>query len=135
MNTIKWELEDLAFVTLNPKVYDEIVRLVAERAPARDEFLASVIDKVNDDLRSAKIKATVTGRPKHYYSIYQKMIVRGRDFTDIYDLVGDPHPHPLVRDCYAVLGVLHARWNPVAGGSRTSSRCRSSTCTSRFTRP
>jgi GTP pyrophosphokinase len=115
MNTIKWELEDLAFATLNPKVYDEIVRLVAERAPARDEFLASVIDKVNDDLRSAKIKATVTGRPKHYYSIYQKMIVRGRDFTDIYDLVGIRILTESVRDCYAVLGVLHARWNPVAG--------------------
>jgi GTP diphosphokinase / guanosine-3',5'-bis(diphosphate) 3'-diphosphatase len=115
MNTIKWELEDLAFVTLNPKVYDEIVRLVAERAPARDEFLASVIDKVNDDLRGAKIKATVTGRPKHYYSIYQKMIVRGRDFTDIYDLVGIRILTDSVRDCYAVLGVLHARWNPVAG--------------------
>ncbi|HSS67719.1 MAG TPA: bifunctional (p)ppGpp synthetase/guanosine-3',5'-bis(diphosphate) 3'-pyrophosphohydrolase [Nocardioidaceae bacterium] len=115
MNTIKWELEDLAFVTLNPKVYDEIVRLVAERAPQRDEFLESVIDKVNDDLRGAKIKAIVTGRPKHYYSIYQKMIVRGRDFTDIYDLVGIRILTESVRDCYAVLGVLHARWNPVAG--------------------
>jgi guanosine-3',5'-bis(diphosphate) 3'-pyrophosphohydrolase len=115
MNTIKWELEDLAFATLNPKVYDEIVRLVAERAPARDEFLTSVIDAVNEDLRDAKIKATVTGRPKHYYSIYQKMIVRGRDFTDIYDLVGIRILTESVRDCYAVLGVLHARWNPVAG--------------------
>ncbi|MGI8994608.1 MAG: HD domain-containing protein, partial [Nocardioidaceae bacterium] len=81
MNTIKWELEDLAFATLHPKVYDEIVRLVAERAPERDEFLATVIDQVQGDLRAAKIKATVTGRPKHYYSIYQKMIVRGREFT------------------------------------------------------
>jgi GTP diphosphokinase / guanosine-3',5'-bis(diphosphate) 3'-diphosphatase len=115
MNTIKWELEDLAFATLEPKVYDEIVRLVAERAPARDEFLATVVEAVNDDLRDAKIKATVTGRPKHYYSIYQKMIVRGRDFTDIYDLVGIRILTESVRDCYAVLGVLHARWNPVAG--------------------
>ena len=115
MNTVKWELEDLAFATLHPKVYDEIVRLVAERAPARDEFLASVIDQVQGDLRAAKIKATVTGRPKHYYSIYQKMIVRGRDFTDIYDLVGIRVLTETLRDCYAVLGVLHARWNPVAG--------------------
>jgi GTP pyrophosphokinase len=115
MNTIKWELEDLAFTTLNAKVYDEILRLVAERAPQRDEFLASVIEQVNEDLRNAKIKATVTGRPKHYYSIYQKMIVRGRDFTDIYDLVGIRILTESVRDCYAVLGVLHARWNPVAG--------------------
>ena len=115
MNTVKWELEDLAFATLHPKVYDEIVRLVAERAPARDEFLASVIDQVQGDLRAAKIKATVTGRPKHYYSIYQKMIVRGREFTDIYDLVGIRVLTETLRDCYAVLGVLHARWNPVAG--------------------
>ncbi|MBA2533213.1 MAG: HD domain-containing protein, partial [Nocardioidaceae bacterium] len=80
MNTIKWELEDLSFATLHPKVYDEIVRLVAERAPSRDELLAGVVAEVQSDLRSAKIKATVTGRPKHYYSIYQKMIVRGREF-------------------------------------------------------
>jgi guanosine-3',5'-bis(diphosphate) 3'-pyrophosphohydrolase len=100
---------------LHPKVYDEIVRLVAERAPSRDEFLSSVADQVNDDLHAAKIKATVTGRPKHYYSIYQKMIVRGREFTDIYDLVGIRILVESVRDCYAVLGVLHARWNPVPG--------------------
>jgi len=115
MNTVKWELEDLAFATLHPKVYDEIVRLVAERAPARDEFLATVVERVQQDLRTAKIKATVTGRPKHYYSIYQKMIVRGRDFADIYDLVGIRVLTESVRDCYAVLGVVHARWNPVAG--------------------
>jgi GTP diphosphokinase / guanosine-3',5'-bis(diphosphate) 3'-diphosphatase len=115
MNTLKWELEDLAFATLHPKVYDEIVRLVAERAPSRDEFLAKVTAQVQEDLRSAKIKATVTGRPKHYYSIYQKMIVRGREFSDIYDLVGIRVLVESVRDCYAALGVMHARWNPVAG--------------------
>jgi GTP diphosphokinase / guanosine-3',5'-bis(diphosphate) 3'-diphosphatase len=115
MNTLKWELEDLAFATLHPKVYDEIVRLVAERAPSRDEFLAKVTAQVQDDLRGSKIKATVTGRPKHYYSIYQKMIVRGREFSDIYDLVGIRVLVESVRDCYAALGVMHARWNPVAG--------------------
>ncbi len=115
MNTIKWELEDLSFQTLYPKVYDEIVRLVAERAPAREEYLAVVIDQVAADLRAAKVKAAVTGRPKHYYSIYQKMIVRGRDFTDIYDLVGVRVLVDNVRDCYAALGALHARWNPVPG--------------------
>jgi GTP pyrophosphokinase len=115
MNTIKWELEDLSFATLHPKVYDEIVRLVAERAPSRDDYLVSVIGKVQSDLRSAKIKASVSGRPKHYYSIYQKMIVRGREFTDIYDLVGIRVLVESVRDCYAVLGIVHARWNPVPG--------------------
>jgi GTP pyrophosphokinase len=115
MNTIKWELEDLSFSTLYPKVYDEIVHLVAERAPAREEYLAVVREQVGTDLRTAKIKATVTGRPKHYYSIYQKMIVRGRDFADIYDLVGVRVLVDTVRDCYAALGALHARWNPVPG--------------------
>lgn len=115
MNTIKWELEDLSFATLYPKVYDEIVHLVAERAPAREEYLATVREQVGADLSKAKIRATVTGRPKHYYSIYQKMIVRGRDFADIYDLVGVRVLVDSVRDCYAALGSLHARWNPVPG--------------------
>src|SRR5690349_19458204 len=115
MNTIKWELEDLTFATLHPKIYAEIVRLVAERAPSRDSFLAEVISQVEKDLREAKIKATVTGRPKHYYSIYQKMIVGGRDFSDIYDLVGIRILVEEDRDCYGVLGVLHSRWNPVLG--------------------
>ncbi|NGO69204.1 RelA/SpoT family protein [Streptomyces boncukensis] len=115
MNTIKWELEDLAFAILYPKMYDEIVRLVAERAPKRDEYLAVVTDEVQADLRAARIKATVTGRPKHYYSVYQKMIVRGRDFAEIYDLVGIRVLVDTVRDCYAALGTIHARWNPVPG--------------------
>lgn len=115
MNTIKWELEDLAFAILYPKMYDEIVRLVAERAPKRDEYLAIVTDQVQGDLRAARIKATVTGRPKHYYSVYQKMIVRGRDFAEIYDLVGIRVLVDTVRDCYAALGTIHARWNPVPG--------------------
>ena len=115
MNTIKWELEDLAFATLHPKIYDEIVRMVAERAPSRDQFLAEVIAQVEADLREAKVKASVTGRPKHYYSIYQKMIVGGREFSDIYDLVGIRILVEEDRDCYSVLGVLHSRWNPVLG--------------------
>jgi (p)ppGpp synthetase, RelA/SpoT family len=114
MNTIKWELEDLSFATLYPKVYDEIVRLVAERAPAREEYLASVREAITKDLAATRIKAVVTGRPKHYYSVYQKMIVRGREF-EIYDLVAVRVLVESVRDCYAVLGALHARWNPVPG--------------------
>ncbi len=115
MNTVKWELEDLAFATLYPKRYDEIVRLVAERAPSRDTYLGEVIDRINADLREGGIKAAVTGRPKHYYSIYQKMIVRGREFTDIYDLVGIRVLVESERDCYATLGVIHANWQPVPG--------------------
>lgn len=115
MNTIKWELEDLAFATLHPKVYDEIVRLVADRAPSREEFLERVVGDVESDLRHAKLKATVSSRPKHYYSIYQKMLVGGREFSDIFDLVGVRILVDTVADCYAVLGVLHARWNPIPG--------------------
>ncbi len=115
MNTLKWELEDLAFATLHPKIYDEIVRLVAERAPSRGQFLAQVITQVEQDLKDAKVKAKVTGRPKHYYSIYQKMIVGGREFSDIYDLVGIRILVEEDRDCYSALGVVHSRWNPVLG--------------------
>jgi GTP pyrophosphokinase len=115
MNAIKWELEDLSFATLYPKRYDEIVRLVAERAPSRDTYLAGVSERVQAELRTAKIKAAVTGRPKHYYSIYQKMIVRGREFDDIYDLVGLRITVDTERDCYAALGVIHTIWSPVPG--------------------
>jgi GTP pyrophosphokinase len=115
MNTIKWELEDLAFATLYPKRYDEIARMVSERAPRRDLFLQEVIEEVSTDLREAKIKGRVTGRPKHYYSVYQKMIARNVSFDDIYDLVGIRVLVDSVRDCYAALGTIHARWNPIAG--------------------
>ncbi|MCL6423497.1 bifunctional (p)ppGpp synthetase/guanosine-3',5'-bis(diphosphate) 3'-pyrophosphohydrolase [Brachybacterium sp. JHP9] len=115
LNTIKWELEDRSFQVLYPKVYDEIVSLVAQHAPAREQYLQSVSGQIQDDLRQARIKATVTGRPKHYYSIYQKMIVRGRDFADIYDLVGIRVLVDTVRDCYGVLGILHSRWSPIPG--------------------
>jgi GTP diphosphokinase / guanosine-3',5'-bis(diphosphate) 3'-diphosphatase len=115
MNTVKWELEDLAFATLFPKRYDEIARLVSERAPRREAYLQEVIEDVEADLREAKIKHRVSGRPKHYYSVYQKMIARNVGFDDIYDLVGIRVLVDSVRDCYAALGIVHGRWNPVAG--------------------
>jgi guanosine-3',5'-bis(diphosphate) 3'-pyrophosphohydrolase len=115
MNTMKWELEDLAFATLYPKVFEEIERLVSQRAPSRDQYLTRVIADIEDDIRGARIKASVTGRPKHLYSVYQKMVVRGREFADIYDLVGVRILVESIRDCYAVLGILHARWSPVPG--------------------
>jgi GTP pyrophosphokinase len=115
MNTIKWELEDLAFGTLFPKRFEEINRLISEHAPQREALLRRVTQKVQVDLRAAKIKAETTGRPKHLYSVYQKMIVRGREFGDIYDLVGVRILVDTVRDCYAALGVIHANWQPVPG--------------------
>ncbi|MGD0558828.1 MAG: bifunctional (p)ppGpp synthetase/guanosine-3',5'-bis(diphosphate) 3'-pyrophosphohydrolase [Streptosporangiaceae bacterium] len=115
MNNLKWELEDLAFATLYPKRYDEIARMVSERAPRRETFIEEVKADVSTDLHEARIKSSVTGRPKHYYSIYQKMIARNVGFDDIYDLVGIRVLVDSVRDCYAVLGTIHARWNPVPG--------------------
>jgi GTP diphosphokinase / guanosine-3',5'-bis(diphosphate) 3'-diphosphatase len=115
MNTIKWELEDLAFATLYPKRFDEIARLTAQRAPKRDVFLQEVIERVTTDLHEAKIKNKVTSRPRHYYSIYREMIARNVSFDDIYDLVGIRVLVDSVQDCYAALGTLHGRWNPVPG--------------------
>ncbi len=115
MNTIKWELEDLAFAALYPKRHEEISRLVSEHAPQRDALLGSVTQRVSGDLKGSKIKAEVTGRPKHLYSVYQKMIARGRDFGEIYDLVGVRILVDTVRDCYAALGVIHAGWQPIPG--------------------
>jgi len=115
MNAIKWELEDLSFAVLEPKKFEEISRLVAERSPSRDALTAEVIDSVEQDLGRDSINATVTGRKKHFFSVYQKMVVRGRDFNDIYDLVGIRVLVNDVRDCYAVLGSIHARWSPVPG--------------------
>ncbi|HEX4224340.1 MAG TPA: bifunctional (p)ppGpp synthetase/guanosine-3',5'-bis(diphosphate) 3'-pyrophosphohydrolase, partial [Pseudonocardiaceae bacterium] len=115
MATVKWELEDLAFALLHPKKYEEIVRLVADRAPSRDTYLGQVIEEVNAQLEGARIKATVEGRPKQYYSIYRKMIVKGRDFDDIHDLVGVRILVEQVRDCYAAMGMVHALWQPMPG--------------------
>ena len=115
IQTIKAELEDLAFAVLHPKLYVEIESLVRDRSPEREAFVDGVLDTVRSDLRQAKVKADVGGRPKQYYSIYQKMIVRGRDFSDIHDLTGIRILVGNIRDCYAALGAVHARWNPMPG--------------------
>jgi GTP pyrophosphokinase len=115
MNAIKWELEDLSFKILEPKKYEEIERLIGERSPTRDLLTSEVISVIDLDLKSESIKAKVSGRQKHFYSVYQKMVVRGREFNDIYDLVGIRILVDTVRDCYGSLGAIHARWSPVPG--------------------
>ena len=115
ISAIKNELEDLSFSVLYPKVYEEIVNLVKQRTPKRAEFIEGVLSAIQEDLKDSKIKAKVDGRPKQYYSIYQKMVVRGREFDDIYDLVGIRILVDNVRDCYGALGAIHSRWNPVPG--------------------
>jgi GTP pyrophosphokinase len=115
IHQIKWELEDLAFATLYPLRYEEIARMTAERQPAREQYLAEVVKQVNAQLRQVKLRATVTGRPKHYYSIYEKMVLRGKEFSDIFDLVGVRILVDSIKDCYAALGQVHAVWKPVPG--------------------
>ncbi|WEV70075.1 bifunctional (p)ppGpp synthetase/guanosine-3',5'-bis(diphosphate) 3'-pyrophosphohydrolase [Bifidobacterium sp. ESL0775] len=115
MNAIKTELEELSFKVLYPKIYNEIVVLVNRRAGQRDVYLKQIISEINEDLADQHIKATVTGRPKDYFSIYQKMIVRGHDFSNIYDLVGVRIIVDTIQDCYAALGAVHARWSPIPG--------------------
>lgn len=115
IQSMKSELEDLSFAVLKPKLYAEIENLVTQRNPQRDEVVGVVVSSIEADLRDAKIRGEVTGRPKELYSIYQKMIVRGRDFDDIYDLVGMRVLVASIRDCYAVLGAVHARWTPIPG--------------------
>ena len=115
IQTIKWELEDLSFAVMHPKLYDEIDTLVKERTPESDEFVHNIIEQISSDLRLAKVKGQVMGRQKQHYSIYQKMIRQSREFQDIYDLTGIRILVGSIRDCYAALGAVHARWNPMPG--------------------
>lgn len=115
ISTIKSELEDISFAVLYPKVYEEIVNLVGQRNPSRSEFTDKVIEDIEIELRDSKVKAKVDGRPKQYYSIYQKMVMRGREFDDIYDLVGIRVIVSSVKDCYGALGAIHAKWSPIPG--------------------
>lgn len=115
IQTLKWELEDLSFAVLHPKIYQEIENLVTQRTPQRESFVQSVIKDVENDLKAARIRGEVKGRPKQFYSIYQKMVLRGREFDEIYDLVGIRVIVNSVRDCYGILGSIHARWNPIPG--------------------
>ncbi len=115
IQAVKSELEDLSFAVLHPKLYAEIDSLVKQRTPQREEYMHKVIEAVEADLRDLRIRGRVMGRPKQLYSVYQKMVVRGREFDDIYDLIGIRVLVNTVRDCYAVLGSIHARWTPIPG--------------------
>ena len=112
---VRWQLEDLAFATLHPRRYAEIEQMVAVRAPQREEYLARVLVSVRERLGVAGIEAEVTGRPKHLWSIYEKMVVRGKEFDDIHDLVGMRVVVASEKDCWAALGAIHAIWPPVQG--------------------
>jgi len=112
---VKWQLEDLAFAVLHPKRYAEIEQMVATRSPERDQYLREVVDELRVRLRELGIEAEVSGRPKHFWSIYEKMVVRGKEFDEVQDLVGVRVIVDSVKDCYGALGSIHAMWNPVLG--------------------
>ena len=112
---VRWQLEDLAFATLHPKRYAEIEQMVAARAPEREEYLERVLVHVRLRLDEMGVEADVSGRPKHLWSIYEKMVVRGKEFDDINDLVGIRVVVESEKDCWAALGAIHAIWAPVHG--------------------
>jgi guanosine-3',5'-bis(diphosphate) 3'-pyrophosphohydrolase len=112
---VRWQLEDLAFATLHPKRYAEIEQMVADRAPQREEYLERVLVHVRQRMSDMGVAADVTGRPKHLWSIYEKMVVRGKEFDDINDLVAIRVVVDSEKDCWAALGAIHAIWAPVQG--------------------
>jgi GTP pyrophosphokinase len=112
---VKWELEDLSFKTLHPGPYHEIASLVEKRRGERQQYIDGVLQAARSRLREAGVKAEVDGRPKHLYSIYEKMVVGGKEFNEIYDLAGLRVLVDSVRDCYGALGAIHSLWKPVPG--------------------
>src|SRR5947199_8031075 len=112
---VKWQLEDLAFAVLYPKRYAEIEQMVASRAPERDFHLREVLEAVSNRLAVLRIRADVSGRPKHYFSIYEKMVIKGKEFDEVQDLVAIRVVVDSVKDCYGALGSIHALWKPIQG--------------------
>lgn len=112
---IKWELEDLAFQHLQPDAFQEMKELVAKKRREREAAVEAVISDLQARLESAGMVSEVSGRAKHLYSIYQKMYKQGKDFQEIYDLVAVRVLVESVKDCYAVLGLVHSLWKPVPG--------------------
>ena len=115
MQEMKQQLEDLCFAALNPAMFAEIDQMVAERTPEREDYTQEVLDEVRERLRQMGIRAEVTGRPKHLWSIYEKMVLKGREFEEIFDLVGVRVVAESTKDCYAALGTIHSIWAPVGG--------------------
>ncbi|MBS3909034.1 MAG: bifunctional (p)ppGpp synthetase/guanosine-3',5'-bis(diphosphate) 3'-pyrophosphohydrolase [Actinobacteria bacterium] len=113
--SLKWELEDLSFQALETKMYDKIQNMVAERRSEREEYLRNVIKALDRELKAVHIEAEISGRPKHFYSIYEKMVKKGRDFSEIYDLSAVRVLVDSIKDCYGALGIIHAMWKPVPG--------------------
>jgi GTP pyrophosphokinase len=115
ISSIKWELEDLAFYYLEPRKFHQIQKMVAESRTAREAYLHQVIEQLSRELEAVGIRSEISGRPKHLYSIYQKMTQRGKDFSEIYDLIALRVIVDSVKDVYGALGTVHSIWKPVPG--------------------
>src|SRR5882672_557220 len=120
IHALKWELEDLSFQTLHPRKYEEIKQMVAERRTDREEHVAEAGDVLARELEKVDIPAEISGRAKHFYSIYDKMTKKGREFNEIYDLTAmrvivERDGEEGTRDCYGGLGLIHSLWKPMPG--------------------
>jgi guanosine-3',5'-bis(diphosphate) 3'-pyrophosphohydrolase len=115
IHAIKWELEDLAFSTLHPRKYKEIKGLVAQQRAEREEYVARAGEYLEKELEAVGITADISGRAKHFYSIYSKMTKKGREFNEIYDLTAMRVIVDSVKDCYGAIGVIHSLWKPLPG--------------------
>jgi guanosine-3',5'-bis(diphosphate) 3'-pyrophosphohydrolase len=115
IHAMKWELEDLAFATLHPRKYNEIKKLVSQQRAERERYVAEAGEFLAAELEKVGIKARISGRAKHFYSIYSKMTKKGREFNEIYDLTAMRVIVDSVKDCYGTIGIIHALWKPLPG--------------------
>ena len=115
INSVKWELEDLSFYYLEPNKYKQVSRMVTESRAEREQYLGEVIDTLHDEMKKVNIVCQIMGRPKHLYSIYQKMVNKGKGFSEIYDLIAVRIIVKSVKDCYSALGAVHTLWHPMPG--------------------
>ncbi len=115
IQSLKWELEDLAFAALHPRRYSEIQQMVNQRRADRESYVAESGAYLSGELHTVGITAEITGRAKHFYSIYEKMTRRGKEFNEIYDLTAMRVLVDSVRDCYGAVGIIHSLWKPMPG--------------------